>query len=519
MFVLFGEKWEGGFLDYSVGSNDVRIRVRRWRVLQPVNNQYFVRPKSFRLLLNYLKEIGPMAVIRKIVSRGAEGIRNEKYLSVGLGEVLETGEGVDGLNISQVVAFVAATHPRCVDTVVVDAELVFPWALDSVNCDDIEFLLPLTETGREIDWGSSLAGWARESGSKLPVDRESVWADLPDLLAMQDHELARTLVSPRRKIETDQRSANGEHQVEAVVAVLFGYGNYAKTVVIPRIREQLLLRTVHEIDPLQIPRQGKFDWAWSTSPLIGHQEKADAYFIAGYHHTHADLAIAAIESGAYAVVEKPLVTSRAQMERLSSVVRSRTGKLFAGFHRRYSAVNDWLFSDLGVSPGEPLSYHCIVYEEPLPAKHWYRWPVSNGRIVCNGCHWIDHFLYINEFSAVEKYGADAVGDGIISCWVELENSAVFTMVLTDNGSRRLGMQNHIEIRHGNGTVHVHNDARYSAETHARLVNRKAGNRLTSYSNMYRSIAASIRAGKEGDSWQSFQSSCNAVLLLAESADS
>ena len=86
-----------------------------------------------------------------------------------------------------------------------------------------------------------------------------------------------------------------------------------------------------------------------------------------------------------------------------------------------------VLSDLGVAPGEPVSYHCIVYEVPLPELHWYRWPSSRSRLISNGCHWTDHFLLLNGFAEPVAYDVVESSDGMVNVTVELANGAVFTM--------------------------------------------------------------------------------------------
>src|SRR5690606_15551503 len=95
---------------------------------------------------------------------------------------------------------------------------------------------------------------------------------------------------------------------------------------------------------------------------------------------------------------------------------------------------------------EPVSCHCIVYEEPLPPRHWYRWPASRGRLVSNGCHWIDHFLFLNNFAPVADRDVFVFADGTVNCSLVLANGASFSMLLTGRGAGRAGMQNYIEIR-------------------------------------------------------------------------
>ena len=69
------------------------------------------------------------------------------------------------------------------------------------------------------------------------------------------------------------------------------------------------VQCVHEIDPLQIP-SGDTAHAWDTAPLPRDGERYDAYFIAGYHGGHADLAAHALAQGAAAAIEKPIATTK-----------------------------------------------------------------------------------------------------------------------------------------------------------------------------------------------------------------
>ncbi|HEX7118535.1 MAG TPA: Gfo/Idh/MocA family oxidoreductase [Longimicrobiales bacterium] len=183
-------------------------------------------------------------------------------------------------------------------------------------------------------------------------------------------------------------------------ATLVGYGNYAKTVVVPNLRHHVMVQRIHEIDPLQIPPD---DWSvtWDTAPLPRSDDESDLILVAGFHYTHAPIAVQALARGRYAVVEKPVTTDACQAGELVAAVR-REQKFFACFHKHYLPFNDYARDDLRIDVGDPLSYHCILYEVPLPALHWYRWPNSRSRIGSNSCHWLDHFLFLNEFTkAVE----------------------------------------------------------------------------------------------------------------------
>ena len=106
-------------------------------------------------------------------------------------------------------------------------------------------------------------------------------------------------------------------------------------------------------------------------------------------------------------------------------------------------------------------------------------------------------------------------DGTINCTLEPTNGAVFSMVLTEIGSDRLGVQDHVELRAGAGTVTIVNNCRYRAEVQDRVVRRARISRGKSYRQMYRGIVSDILKGRHGDTPQSLERSAGAVLELDE----
>jgi predicted dehydrogenase len=238
-------------------------------------------------------------------------------------------------------------------------------------------------------------------------------------------------------------------------------------------------------------------------------------FIAGYHHTHATLAKKTLDRGGIAVVEKPLATTVGQLASLLDSLRAHPGKFFAGFHKRYSSLNRLALRDLGAKRGGPISYHCIIHEVELPAWHWYRWPNSCSRLVSNGCHWIDHFLFLNDFAAPVHYDAQESAAGEVSAFVELENGAFFTMALTDRGSSRIGVEDYIELRYADVTVRITNGSTYVAEDSRKRLRHAKVNRTASYADMYRTISERVVAGAPGDTIESVERSTSLVLALED----
>jgi hypothetical protein len=510
MRVLGGNQWRGGFLDPHRGPGEYRVQVLAWKNLERLDGLYFVRPPSLRLLWNYSREIGPRELLRKVRSRGQERARNEKYCAIGVGRILEPA-GDARFPQGQLVAFVAPCHPACVERLVLPAPLLIPiesgqrplLAAGEILYD------PIRGDGAGTDpWWTPLRGWSPLAGS--PLSPEAIALALRravDLLQCTPWQRARRLRSDAsdRVSERTVRRA-GRSAARRQSAVLFGYGNYAKTVILPNVKPWLSVEAIHEIDPTQMPQRRGGRLCWDTSPGPREDEEYDVYLIAGFHHTHAPLAIHAMQRGACAVVEKPIVVDRAQLDDLLTVMREGSGgRLFCCFHKRYLPLNELALRDLALRPGDPVSYHCIIYEVPLPELHWYRWPHSR----------MDHFLYLNDFCDTRSIDLRVGLDGTLSCAVELENGAFFTMALTDQGSERIGLQEYIELRARGVTVRMINSSIYSAEGRDRILRRAKMGKYESYHTMYRQIGRRIREGAAGDSIHSVKASAELMLALEE----
>lgn len=521
MRVLVGGRWRAGFLDYARGAEEYRIEVEALQNLEGLEDLYFVRPRRPGFVLNYLREIGPRAVARKVRSRLGERYRNEKFLSWGLGRLLEAPNAA-GLQIGRSVAFLAPAHPACVERVVLPRDLIVFIDDPGLPTRRGEILHKAVDTS-SLPTASLRRFRGRQAGADATVDGGGIGELFDDIMqvAWTDwtvaRRLPRTSTSPvcERKPRRCARVSKSPGCTMRPSTVLFGYGNYAKTTILPNVKRSLDVRCVHEIDPTQMPRWSVVSNAWDTAPHPRVEESYDVYLVAGYHASHAPIAIEALDRGASAVIEKPVAMDQGQLASLLAAMENSAGEVFCCYQRRYSSLTELAQHDLGLSVGEPVSYHCIVYEVPLPALHWYRWPSSGSRLLSNGCHWVDHFLYLNSFAAVGAVELTVAGDSTMNCSLELENGAVFTMVLTDVGSGRIGVQDHVELRAGDKTVRIMNDSRYVAEDANRVLRRTAHNKTRSYEAMYSEIARKLAAGEKGDSPESVRVSAGAALALEE----
>lgn len=495
MHILTNERWESGYLDEWLPPRHFRIRPEYWLVHSRIDGLYFERKSDLRQVAAYIGSIGLRSTLRKVRSRRLERHRNEKYLVTGVGTILANNDTA-GTAKSRVF-FVAPAVQRCQERVVLHESLVTTQLGSAIAS------IPLVQPG-SIFTGSDADGYdgsvERAEGWRHDAGLAPVASDVQEMLLarlsawlkhgrMEEHTFQPSEVTERSPGRPQKRAAAGSISIAVI-----GFGNYVKTVVLPSLDRAVLVDCIHELDPAQIgPVLGeglgrsvldRSTTTWDTAPSLRRNEGPyDGVIVAGYHHTHAPIAAAALETGAKVLVEKPLATTRGDLDVLRDSSEMHPGRLFVGFNRRHSKFTAAMLSDLSVRPGDAISYFATVYEVGLPRRHWYRWPSSRSRLVSNGCHWIDHFLFLNHCSRVVYEDVRAWRDDI-RVELGLDNGAFFCMVLTDRGSSRTGLRNIIEVRTEGAMARVIDDERYMAET-ATQVRRLTARRLESHRNMYR----------------------------------
>ena len=293
MKYLLGDQWEDTFPDYYCGPEDYRIRIRAFANLERLTGIYFVRPRSARLLWNYVREVGFVEVWRKVVSRLQEKYRNEKFVSLGIGEVEQAPP--DGIHeIGGRVAFLAPGFPACIERIVLPDAFIaglpegFPGLEDG---DAIRYLAGCYELRPQVDWWQQIRTWNAYSGYQFsPPVADGIARTICELTAKVDWTSARALATepPTETCESTPFTPSSGRTAESPRrkrGVLFGYGHYAKTNILPNIRRHIEVDVIHEVDPTQIPPTSHGERpAWDTAPIPRDDEDCEVCLIAGYHH-------------------------------------------------------------------------------------------------------------------------------------------------------------------------------------------------------------------------------------------
>ena len=503
-------------MDYCRNKNEYRIQVLAWKNLEKLENVYHTRAKSLRLLINYFPVVGPYGLFTKTWSRLREQRRNEKYVSCGIGKIIESASNKN-FSEGELICFVAPLHPALVERVVLPKELIFKIDKSDILEIPADTILysPLKKNESQNMWWKDVRGWSVYSGIEISKETQK------KLVEGLEKEIKNNEWSKFQKI--DARDASPIAEIKGQVkktnpkkksGVLFGYGNYAKTNIIPYSKPFVDIKSVHEIDPTQIFFERQIQ-KWDAAPFPGKDEKYDVYFVAGYNHTHVPITLYALNQGAYVVVEKPVVNDYDELNELEKALKKAGRRLFIGFHKRYGRFNKFALEDLGVKYGEPISYHSIVYELLQPEFFWYNWPVSRSTFFANGCHQIDHFLHLNNFSQPKNSDIKLLQDNAVEVWIELENGATFTTTFSEKGSLRVGPRDHVELKVPGRNVRITDSIKYLSEDNYRIIRKKRIFKTDSYRDMYQNICRKIANNEEGDSIESILVSAKIMLDLEE----
>ena len=526
MRILSGKNWKNDFLDYHRNKSGYRIRVLAWKNLEKLEHVYHTRPKSLRLLINYFPVVGPVGLFTKTWSRLREDRRNDKYIACGIGKIIEA-PGKSEFAEGETVAFLAPWHPALAERIVLPQKLIFKTnglAIPEMPAETILYH-PLRNGEKKNEWWKEMRAWSIYSGTEISNEtRERLESSIGE-------EIKNTQWSESERI--DARNADSPSEIKGKIprmdsnppplklrragkkiGVLYGFGNYAKINVIPYMSPFVDIKTVHEIDPTQISMAPKVQ-RWDSSPFPKPDEKADVYFVASYNHTHVPITLHALRQGAYAVVEKPVVNDYEELAELEKALRQAGRKVFIGFHKRYGLFNELALKDLGVKRGNPISYHSIVYELIQPEFFWYNWPVSRSTFFANGCHQIDHFLHLNNFSQPKDFDIKLLHDNAVEVWIELENGASFTTTFSEKGTSRVGPRDIVELKVHGKNIRITDAIKYQSEDEHRIIRKKRIFKTNSYRDMYRAIGKKIAENGEGDSIESILTSAKIMLDLEE----
>lgn len=185
---------------------------------------------------------------------------------------------------------------------------------------------------------------------------------------------------------------------KASVAFL-GAGNYAGRVLIPAFKAAgAKLRTVVSgagVSAVHFGAKHGFAEASTDDALVLEDKNVDTIVIATRHDVHARQVLGALRAGKHVFCEKPLCLTLEELAAIEAEGVARPSQLLmVGFNRRF-APHVVKIKSLLAPITEPKSFVMTVNAGDIPPNHWTQDPtVGGGRIIGEGCHFIDLLRYL-----------------------------------------------------------------------------------------------------------------------------
>lgn len=250
---------------------------------------------------------------------------------------------------------------------------------------------------------------------------------------------------------------------EATVKVgLVGLGAFMNSTIIPHLKEVegVEVRAICHPKGLPAKKTGiAAGAAYVTAEYrtLLEDKEINLIICATRHRSHATMAVKALEAGKNIYIEKPLALNEAELDLVMKAAERSKGRLLVGFNRRFS-YHFIEARNVFANAQTPLAIVYRVNAGPLEATHWSYDLEEGGRIIGEGCHFVDALQFLTGSKprriaavGVPTGGAVAHEDNF-TISVEFENGSLGTVIYTSLGNFKLPKE-YLEI-YGDGKIMV-----------------------------------------------------------------
>jgi predicted dehydrogenase/threonine dehydrogenase-like Zn-dependent dehydrogenase len=187
---------------------------------------------------------------------------------------------------------------------------------------------------------------------------------------------------------------------------VIGAGNFARTMLLPSLKDQIKLGTVINQTALSANHvKSKFGFERAeTDPEEAFRQKGErAVIISTRHHLHAPLVLRALAAKRQIFVEKPICLRRDELREIDAAAEAGDSTIQVGFNRRFAPASHEIKQLLAGAPG-PFSISYRVMAGKLDPAHWYsNMAESGGRVLGECCHFLDYMCFLFESEPVKVF--------------------------------------------------------------------------------------------------------------------
>ncbi len=245
----------------------------------------------------------------------------------------------------------------------------------------------------------------------------------------------------RRIIDTAGHISDPTKPVVGVI----GAGNFTKVTLMPALAkaEAEIAWVANLRGPASAHLATKFDAARATTDYkeVLSDPSVQAVLITVRNQMHTGFAIEALQAGKHVFVEKPLAINADQLAQLVEAYQQASDRqLMVGFNRRFSP-HIMKMKELLTGRSEPLAMSMTVNAGAIPPDDWNHDPnLGGGRIVAEGCHFIDLMVFLSGAPVVSVAAAQfgpgvAVQDDKMSITMTFADGSIGTVHYLANGTK------------------------------------------------------------------------------------
>ncbi|HEX9797172.1 MAG TPA: bi-domain-containing oxidoreductase [Anaerolineales bacterium] len=242
---------------------------------------------------------------------------------------------------------------------------------------------------------------------------------------------------------------------------VIGAGGFASNVALPVVAklagvDRVAIASARGLNAAEAARRYGFGYAAAGADELLRDETLNTLAVFTRHDLHAELVAAGLEAGKHVFCEKPLALSAEQLDQVRRALADSRQMLTVGFNRRFAPLMQELkaFVDAGAGP---LVMAYRVNAGALPPDHWlYDAETGGGRLVGEGCHFIDAMTFLCgampiQLSAQSMAGGDHPDDNF-TLTIGFADGSIGTLVYTAAGDRAQGKERLEVFRGGRSAV-------------------------------------------------------------------
>ena len=276
-----------------------------------------------------------------------------------------------------------------------------------------------------------------------------------------------------------------------------GAGSYAQSNLLPNLPKNIRrvnILTNSGTTSRRVAERFKFAQCTDSESAIFNDSTIDTVFIATRHDSHCDYAIKALQHHKNVFVEKPLALNIPDLQDIEKAYSESGKQLMIGFNRRFSPLTELLKKSIG-NGAMTMLYR--VSAGTIPISSWIQDPeTGGGRIIGEGCHFIDYMTYICGSLPVRVYASSLPDpqhlNDAVNINIEFANGSVGVLAYYSNASKAMDKE-YFEVHHS-GTSAVLQDFRKLDIYGKKRLRKKLWSQNKGQAEMVRSFIDSIGNG-------------------------